>query len=340
MATQENQKRLNEVCIRILAFFDEDHPSLVRRPEWGSITFEAGEATMDSLRQLATLIVELPFDLAPEDVVQNTSSYLDSAAGTLSEIDGFDSVQRTGADRDNLVNTLNSHAQAALQTIGSWLAVAGVLSGKLQAWTSEAKQTRDNLQRVLDQATGYATEQRAAIDAAVDAARAASAEAGAAAFTEDFRKEADARKSRGRQWLWAAATSAMLALGLAGSIVFGWGIDPAQNGWQAIVDIGGRVMGFSVLLYATVWCSRIVLANLHQESVNMHRANSIKTLQAFREAVADSTVKDAVVLEAARATFENVPPGFVAKASADQGSGPVRILETVRRAARDSDAST
>ena len=50
MATQENQERLNEVCIRILAFFDEDHPSLVRRPEWGSITFEAGEATMDSLR--------------------------------------------------------------------------------------------------------------------------------------------------------------------------------------------------------------------------------------------------------------------------------------------------
>ena len=70
----------------------------------------------------------------------------------------------------------------------------------------------------------------------------------------------------------------MLALGLAGSIVFGWGIDPARNGWQAIVDIGGRVMGFSVLLYATVWCSRIVFANLHQESVNMHRANSIKTL--------------------------------------------------------------
>ena len=339
MATQENQKRLNEVCIRILAFFDEDHPSLVRRPEWGSINFEVGEATMDSLRQLATLIVELPFDLAPDDVVQNTSSYLDSAAGTLSDIDGFDSVQHTGADRDNLVNTLNAHAQSALQTIGSWLAVAGVLSGKLQAWTSEAKQTRDNLQQVLDQATDYATEQRAAIDAAVDAARAASAEAGAAAFTEDFRKEAGARKSRGIRWLGAAAVSAVLALGLAGSIVFGWGIDPTQNGWQAIVDIGGRVMGFSVLLYATVWCSRIVLANLHQESVNMHRANSIKTLQAFREAVADSTVKDAVVLEAARATFENVPPGFVAKASAEQGFGPVRILESIRRASRDSNTS-
>lgn len=337
MATQENQQRLNEVCSRILAFFEEDHPSLVRRSEWGSINFESGEVTMGSLRQLATLIVELPFDLAPDDVVQNTSSYLDGAAGTLRDIDGFDSVQGTGADRDQLVNTLNAHAQSALQTIGSWLAVAGVLSGKLQVWTSEAKQTRDNLQQVLDQTTAYAAKQRAEVDAAVDAARAASAEAGAAAFTEDFRKEADTRLSRGRRWLGASAVSAVLTLGLAASIVFGWGIDPAHNGWQAIVDIGGRVMGFSVLLYTTVWCSRIVLANLHQESVNMHRANSIKTLQAFREAAADPTVKDAVVLEAARATFENVPPGFVAKASAEQGSGPVRILESVRRAARDSD---
>ena len=72
----------------------------------------------------------------------------------------------------------------------------------------------------------------------------------------------------------------------------------------------------------------------------MHHANGIKTVQAFREAAADSTVKDAVVLAAARANFENVPPGFVAKASAEKGSVPVRILETVRRAARDSDAST
>ena len=340
MATQKNQQQLNEVCKRILAFFEKDRPSLVHRSEWGSINFKAGEATMDSLRQLATLIVELPFDLAPDGVVQNAFAHLNTAAETLSSIDEFDTVQRTGADRDQLVNALNDQAQASLEAIGSWLAVAGVLSGKLQAWTSEAKQTRDNLQQVLKQATDYTSTQREAIDAAVDAARAASAEAGAAAFTEDFRKEADARMDRGRRWLWAAGAAATLALGLAGSIVFGWGIDPAQNGWQAIVDIGGRVMGFSVLLYATIWCSRIVLANLHQESVNMHRANSIKTLQAFREAVADPAVKDAVVMEAARATFENVPPGFVSKASAEQGSGPVRILETVRRAARDTDTPT
>ena len=340
MATQENQKQLNEVCNRILTFFEKGHPSLVQRPEWGSINFKTGEATMDSLRQLATLIVELPFDLAPDGDIQNALGHLNSAADMLSEIDGFDSVQRTGADRDQHVNELNDQTLSALQAIGSWLAVAGMLSGKLQAWTSEARQTRDNIQHVLDETTEYASEGRAVIDAAIDAARAASAEAGAAAFTKDFRNEADARMSRGRRWLWAAAVSAVLALGLAGSIVFGWGIDPAQNGWQAIVDIGGRVMGFSVLLYATFWCSRIVLANLHQESVNMHRANSIKTLQAFREAVADPTVKDAVVLEAARATFENVPPGFVAKTSAEQGSGPVRILETIRRAARDSDTPT
>ena len=237
MASQQNQKQLNDVCDRVLSFFEKNHLSLVHRPEWGSIDFRAGEATMDSLRQLATLIAELPFDLAPDDTVQNAVAHLNGAAETLSEIDEFDSVQRTGADRDQFVNQLNDQTQAALQAIGSWLAVAAVLSGKLQAWTREARQTRDNLQQVLDETNDYASARRAVVDAAVDAARAASAEAGAAAFTEDFRKEADSRKSRGRQWLWAAAVSAVLTLGLAGSIVFGWGIDPPRTGARPLLTL-------------------------------------------------------------------------------------------------------
>ena len=188
MATKQDQKKLNEVCNRILVFFEENHESMVHRPECGSINFESGQPTMDSLRQLATLIVELPFDLAPDGIVQNAVTHLIGAEERLGDINGFDSVQLTGADRDQLVNELNDHTQSALQAIGNWLAVAAVLSGKLQAWTREARQTRDNLQRVLDETRDYASTRREVINAAVDAARAASAEAGAAAFTEDFRK--------------------------------------------------------------------------------------------------------------------------------------------------------
>ena len=81
---------------------------MVRRPEkWGSLNFETGEATMDRLRQLATLINELPFDLAPEANVQNATAELNGARETLSQIDGFDSELSTRDHRDQLVGTLD-----------------------------------------------------------------------------------------------------------------------------------------------------------------------------------------------------------------------------------------
>ena len=300
------------------------------RPEWGALNFKGADGTMARLRQLVGLILDLPLDLAPDHIIQNSDSYLGTVANVLERIDQFDSEQSTGADRDALIAELTDSTQNTLNEIGAWIAVAGMLSGKLQEWTTQAKQTRDGLQEALSGARDYVADKRSEIEAAVDAARAASAKAGAAAFTQDFLTEADTRRTQGKKWLRASIGSAVSALLMAAWFIFGWGIEEADSAWQTAVNIGGRVMGFSVLLYAAVWCGRLVLANLHQESVNRHRANSIKTLQAFREAATDSDVKDAVVLEAARATFENVPPGFVSKGT-KPSLGAIRVMETLRR---------
>lgn len=304
---------------------------MIERADWGVLNFKAAETTMERVRQLVTLVMELPHDLTPDGPLTKASQSLANTLSVMQQIDEFDAENSTGANRDQLVQQLTQYNQETLSNIGTWLSIAGMLSGRLQAWTTEAKQARDSLEGVLSDARTYVAGQRGEIDRAVEAARAASAEAGAAAFTEDYREEAAARRNQGRIWIGGAAAFALLALGMAAWVIFGWMIETPENGLQVALSIGGRVMAFSVLLYATVWCARVALANLHQESVNSHRANSIMTLQAFREAVGDPDVKDAVVLEAARATFENVPPGFVSK-GADQGPGPLRILETVRNA--------
>ena len=331
MADSAHIEELLQRCREIAAYFADGHDSMIERRDWGVLNFKAAETTLERVRQLVTLVMELPHDLTPDRFLTQASQSLGSISSVMQRIDDFDAENSTGADRDQLVQELTQLNQETLSNLGTWLSIAGMLSGRLQAWTAEAKQTRDNLEVALGDARKYVTEQRDEIDRAVEAARAASAEAGAAAFTEDYRKEAKSRRSQGRIWIGVAAFFALLALGVAASVIFGWWIEKPENGLQLALNVGGRVMAFSLLLYATVWCGQVALANLHQESVNSHRANSIMTLQAFREAVGDPNVKDAVVLEAARATFENVPPGFVSK-GADQSPGPLRILETVRNA--------
>ena len=76
---------------------------------------------------------------------------------------------------------------------------------------------------------------------------------------------------------------------------------------------------------------------MHLANVNKHRAVSLQTLQAFHKAAEDPAVKDAVVLEAARAVYENVPSGYIGRQATEQG-GNGRMLEVVRGANRAAQA--
>ena len=184
---------------------------------------------------------------------------------------------------------------------------------------------------LLQEAATHAEERKSEIDAIVVAARAAAGEAGAAEFTHEFRREAEAAEKRGKRWLVPTVISAVFAWGLAVALMFGLLGETPANPWEAIYHLGVRIIAISVLFYAAVWSGRIVLANLHLASVNKHRAVSIQTLQAFHRAAADEAAKDAVVLEAARAVYENVPSGYIAR----QGGGPggsARTLEVIKSA--------
>ena len=68
-------------------------------------------------------------------------------------------------------------------------------------------------------------------------------------------------------------------------------------------------------------------------SLNKHRAISLQTLQAFHKSADDPAAKDAVVLEAARAVYENFPTGYIAR-QASQQVGAARTLEIIKNANR------
>ena len=339
VANSDDVQVLKDQCTKIVAYFAEEHASMIERPEWGHPGFEAGRTAMGILSGIATLALKLPVEIAPAHSVGNALTSLSRVELVLRQIDQFNADHKTGADRQALIIDLNNSLESTIEAIGPWLTAVDALTGDYRGWKDEAHAALADLQRKVKEFDGYASDQRTAIatarkaaqsasEEARDAAQAAYAAAGAEAFTRDFLQEAENRHSQAKRWLWGSGGFAFLALLMAAWIIFGWGLDGWEQGWQGVAHLVGRVMGFSILLYATVWCSRIALANLHQEAVNKHRANSIMTLQAFRNAVSDPDIKDAVVLEAARATFENVPPGFVTKGT-EQGVGSVRLLDSL-----------
>ena len=206
------------------------------------------------------------------------------------------------------------------------------VSAKLRAVSDEEVST-------LNETKEYVQKKSSEIDSVLQVARAQSGEAGAAAFTKQFNTEANAAKKRAGCWLVptvlfvaaAFALSMLFMLGLFIGIPASTAEEASTNALEIIYGLGGRVIGISVLFYAAIWSGRIALANMHLSSVNRHRAISLETLQAFQNAVDDLTARDAVVLEAARAVYENVPSGYIGRQAGEQSSGG-RILELIRSA--------
>ena len=306
--------------------------SFISRSEWGEINFESIKNDMETLFWIVEETGKLPIHVLPESIISNSVSYLSDIKSMFDQINVLTISQGDPSSaRDQLANGLREQIQNLVSEIGIWLPVLALRAGEIQNWASQAKDESAKVTQVLQETKIYATTQRNEIDEAVQATRAAAGEAGAAKFTHEFREEAVAVEKRSKCWLWPTGIFSVLALAISVLLMFGLLGDAPDNVWEAVYGLGGRVIAISVLFYAAVWSGRVVLANMHLASVNKHRAVSLQTLQAFHKAAEDSAAKDAVVLEAARAVYENVPSGYIGRQAAGQGTG-ARTLEVIRGA--------
>ena len=92
-----------------------------------------------------------------------------------------------------------------------------------------------------------------------------------------------------------------------------------------------RLVIVGLLFTATVWCGRLYKATKHQQSVNKHRANALKTFRAFVEAASDSNMRDAVLMETTRSIFAITPSGYINESvkASDSGTRVVEIVKSV-----------
>ena len=347
MASEHQVRELKQSCAAIMELAPRKD-SFIRRSQWGDINFEIIENDIETIFWIVEEIDKLPINLLPGGIVNNSTSILIQIRRTFDEIDGFQISEREPSfSRDSISKKLRTHVESIISGIGPLLSLLVLRAGEIENWTSRAKGASDQIVDLLRETKSHVTTQRQQIDESAQAARAAAGEAGAAEFTDEFRKEADAREKRSIYWIWPTAIFSGSALLLSIAVMFGlfewfgWLDDTPTNVWEAVYGLGGRVIAISVLFYAAVWSGRIVLANMNLASVNRHRAVSLQTLQAFHKSVEDPAAKDAVVLEAARAVYENVPSGYIGRQATGPGAGS-RTLEVIRganRASRTTDES-
>lgn len=326
MASAELVQQLEEQLETINRYQDV---KLVKRPDWGTITFETSAQDIELARSIAGDLSVMPLIQLTDQAAEEMLSRVPNVSAYLQQIDEFTLEGNAEQNRDNIAANL-SGAVAKLHAVAfQWIPYLAYKRGDFSANIEQIETAVTDAKHRLDDAEAYAATKQGEIDKIVTLAREAAASVGVAAFTGEFNKEAKALASSSRWWLWAAGLLALATLASAIGFFFWPPLPKEVDGWATLRHVVAKVSVIAVLFTGTIWCGRIYRALTHQRSINKHRALSLKTFQAFAQATEDPATRDAVLMAATKSIFANVPTGFVEERAADRDAS-VNVFDVGR----------
>lgn len=269
----------------------------------------------------------------PDSQIEQLQDATNRIAGAFGEIKAFEpkDVPSPADQRDHLAQMLKDTHEEVFQTVSWAVAYDSSRSVDLRRVQREAKglvaeidvlkmDTVSQLQGFQENAT-----------AIVNNIRKAAGEVGVGQRASQFRDQAEQYARAKRTWLRASVGVAALAIALAAGNV-GYLLNKlAQteiSTGRAIELAVAKVLLFSVLYYALVWVVRTYRAASHNEVVNRHRENALRTFETFVAAATDEQTKQAVLLRATESVFGHQASGFSDPGRDDSTTS--RLLEIVR----------
>lgn len=303
---------------------------LISNPDWGKINFEAARPDLNLLFGLCNHLKVLPIDLVPDPVADAFIASITQVGATIQKIRDFniESGNPTGL-RDQIVGQVKTHTEHLLTTTQGWIPFLAYQKGDIQKNIEELNNAVNGAKRLLESAQVDAQTKKNEIASIVTAAREASASAGVGVFTSDFDGYAITLETDAKVWFRNTLICAIGTLGTAFLSIF-IPIDKNATNAQIFQFISSKLVVLLVLLTATVWCGRIYKALRHQITVNKHRANALKTFQAFVKASDSDATRDAVLLETTRAIFSNTPSGYLDSADAASDVAGTKVFEVIK----------
>lgn len=322
-----------------------DQVRLIERQEWGETGYEKSQpieeiqSNNERTYRLAQQLINLPIERLLEKTIDDISEKVRQVVGSYEQFD--QSKIKTASDIDsikaNYIKSIQATTDSFFEASALWIPYLAYCHGDFEQkprilLSSSMHKTKEADER-MDKMLSDAETKMDKINKIIVKAREASAAAGAAVFTEDFKNVAGKMEKSAKIWLGTTIGVAFVTVWVAF-----WMWNKTEGGLdhgQIFQQIGTKMFILAVLLTGTIWCGRNYRALKHLAIINNHRANSIRTLQAFSSAAAQTQTKDAVLLEATRAVFGNVPTGFIGQTS---GDSDLKVIEVARNILPKSDS--
>lgn len=334
MATVEQEEIMRETLIKNLdALLSISSESLVKRDELGaSLNFEEGKPYFERVLKLFRHIRSANLEGMSHNALNSINGLVATAINDFKNIKEF-SIDKypnnTKATRDQFINTIRDRFDEYYSILTPHIAYSIRMGTDFEALEKKAREAAENMLYI----TGNMIEKQKEIEKQsqeiLDSMRKAAGEAGVSQNAIFFSNEAKENLAQADDWLkytkWMAGITIFFAI--LATIVFLL-LDLKGDFEKSLQLAIAKILIFSVLYYATIWCGKNYRSYMHNFVINKHRQNGLSTFQAFAKATEDETIKNAVLLKATESIFGNTNSGFV-HADSDQSSGS-QILEIVR----------
>ena len=315
-------------------------PDLLSNSKWGALNFERARNDVEAVYGHAELLRELPLHLLPTSVMDQIHAIFDAIKATFSMIANFTIEQRNPQQvRDQIVEELGGLVDQLRDQMHSWV-------GYLNHFSTASRENSEKMTALIESANSHmdrviaeSEEKSKELEAIISASREAVGQVGVGEYTQDFQKEAETQADASRNWLVAAGVFGILTVAATLFFLIYLPI-PSGSDLAQIIQFGfTKLVILGLLVSTTLWCARIYRAKKHQETINSHRANALRTFQTFVEASDDRQIRDAVLLEATRSIFAITSSGYLGSESptGDSQSHIVEVVKSAASAAQRSD---
>jgi len=310
---------------------------LIKNKNWGSINFADAQDDLEKAYSILNHFKVLPIELLDNAVTQSIINRIQPVGNSIDSIANFTIEQADPVtQKTTLINQLKTNVNTLYKEAHIWIPFLAYQKGDVQKNIDELTRTISEAKESVENGKEEIKKKKDEIDKIISAAREAAASVGVAHFTADFLSEATELETSSGKWLYATIISASLTIIAAVVMLFLINGDD-QNTFKIVQITTTKLVVLAVFLSATIWCGKIYKANKHLVIINKHRANSLKTFQAFMKAADNDQARDAVLLETTRAIFGITATGYLDSdaPSSDVGTRIIELIKSGSKSIKD-----
>jgi hypothetical protein len=275
--------------------------------------------------------IDLYKDLSSRDLkrlpiqqLQSIQKSCDITINLIKTIKQFDLNTNNPLDSCNsIINDVKQNYDGIVNPLLLTLAFTATSATDYARIEREAKGCLASVQAEREAFNKYITDTKNQADSALAAIKQQAAEAGVSTNGQLFADNANVHNNQAYKWMAATVIVTSVTLLVAiGGVYFALVIK-TSNIQESIQFLVSKIILLSTLSFMIFWCSKNYRAQKHNETLNQHRANALRTFRAFVEGTSDPAVKDAILLHAAQAAFAPRHTGYDSQDSDQQPINPV-----------------